>query len=105
MVNTQFINEFKKPFWFVNTARGKSVVTKDLVAALKSGKILGAGLDVLEYEKASFEQLFTSDMPEAFHYLIQAKNVILSPHVAGWTLESKVKLAQTIVDKIIAKFC
>ncbi|GGK13882.1 2-hydroxyacid dehydrogenase [Yeosuana aromativorans] len=105
MINADFINQFKKPFWFINTARGKSVVTKDLVAALKSGNILGAGLDVLEYEKASFEQLFTSDMPEAFHYLIQAKNVVLSPHVAGWTIESKQKLAQTIVDKIIAKFC
>lgn len=105
MINTDFINQFKKPFWFINTARGKSVVTKDLVLALKSGNILGAGLDVLEYEKASFEQLFTSDMPEAFQYLIKAPNVILSPHVAGWTKESKEKLAQTIVDKIIAKFC
>ena len=79
-------------------------MTKDLVSALKSGNILGAGLDVLEYEKASFEQLFTSDMPEAFQYLIQAENVLLTPHVAGWTVESKEKLAQTIVDKIIAKF-
>ena len=106
MVNTQFINNFKKPFWLLNTARGKSVVTSDLVAALKTGKILGAGLDVLEYEKSSFENLFTSEqMPKAFEYLIQAENVILSPHVAGWTIESKEKLAQTIVDKIKAKFC
>jgi len=105
MVNTNFINAFANPFWLVNTARGKSVVTKDLVTALQSGKILGAGLDVLEYEKASFENLFSSNMPEAFQYLIQAKNVILTPHVAGWTIESKEKLAQTIVDKIKAKFC
>lgn len=105
MVNTAFINKFKKPFWFINTARGKSVVTQDLVAALITGKILGAGLDVLEYEKASFESLFSSKMPEAFQYLIQAENVLLSPHVAGWTLESKEKLAQTIVDKIKAKYC
>ncbi|MBC3756998.1 hydroxyacid dehydrogenase [Hyunsoonleella sp. SJ7] len=105
MVNTEFINQFKKPFWLLNTARGKSVVTSDLVSALKSGKILGAGLDVLEYEKKSFESLFSDTMPEAFEYLIQAKNVILSPHVAGWTAESKEKLAQTIVDKIKAKFC
>ena len=103
MINTKLINKFKKPFWFINTARGKSVVTKDLVEALKSGKILGAGLDVLEYEKSSFEQLFSSDkLPEAFQYLIHAQNVILSPHVAGWTVESKAKLAQTIVDKIKA---
>lgn len=100
MVDAAFINQFAKPFWLINTARGKSVVTKDLVSALQSGKILGAGLDVLEYEKASFENLFSSNMPEAFQYLIQAENVLLSPHVAGWTAESKEKLAQTIVDKI-----
>ena len=105
MVNTDFINNFKNPFWLINTARGTSVVTNDLVDALKTGKILGAGLDVLEYEKSSFENLFSSDkMPEAFKYLINAENVILSPHVAGWTIESKEKLAQTIVDKIKAKF-
>jgi D-3-phosphoglycerate dehydrogenase len=105
MINTEFINQFKKPFWFINTARGKSVVTQDLVSALKSGKILGAGLDVLEYEKVSFEDMFTSTMPKPFQYLIAAKNVLLTPHVAGWTAESKEKLAQTIVDKIKAKFC
>jgi D-3-phosphoglycerate dehydrogenase len=106
MVNQSFINAFKKPFWLINTARGKSVVTSHLVSALKSGKILGAGLDVLEYEKASFENLFNeANMPEAFKYLIQSENVLLSPHVAGWTIESKEKLAQTIVNKIKAKFC
>lgn len=104
MINDRFINQFKKPFWFLNTARGKSVVTKDLVSAIKSGKILGAGLDVLEYEKKSFESLFSSKIPEAFQYLIDSKNVLLSPHVAGWTIESKEKLAQTIIDKIKAKF-
>jgi len=105
MVNSEFIKQFSKPFWFLNTARGKSVVTKDLVDALKTGKILGAGLDVLEYEKTSFENLFSSELPEAFQYLIQAENVLLTPHVAGWTVESKEKLAQTIVDKIKTKFC
>jgi len=105
MVNSALINNFRKPFWLINTARGKSVVTEDLVSALKSGKILGAGLDVLEYEKASFESLFNSALPEAFEYLINADNVLLTPHVAGWTVESKFKLAQTIVDKIKAKFC
>ena len=101
MINSDFISGFKKPFWLINTARGKSVVTKDLVLALKSKKILGAGLDVLEYEKSSFENLFSDDkMPEAFKYLINSDNVLLSPHVAGWSLESKERLAQTIVDKI-----
>ena len=105
MINAEFINAVKKPFWLINTARGKSVVTTDLMNALKSEKILGAGLDVLEYEKASFENLFTSSMPEAFQYLIDSENVLLTPHVAGWTIESKEKLAQTIVDKVLAKFC
>ena len=89
----------------MNTARGRCVVTEDLVSALKSGKSKGAGLDVLEYEKSSFEQLFTDEMPEAFQYLNKSNNVILTPHIAGWTHESKLKLAQTIVSKIKAKFC
>jgi D-3-phosphoglycerate dehydrogenase len=105
MVDRNFIQNFKNNFWLINTARGTAVVTKDLVTALKSGKILGAGLDVLEYEKASFENLFSeNDMPETFEYLIHSENVILSPHVAGWTLESNEKLAQTIVNKIKTHF-
>ena len=105
MINKSFINRFKKDFWLINTARGSAVVTKDLVAALKSGKILGAGLDVLEYEKSSFENLFTDhNLPNAFQFLIESENVLLSPHVAGWTVESKAKLAQTIVEKINVNF-
>ena len=113
MINQDFINGFAKPFWFINTSRGKNVVTDDLVEALQSGKIIGAGLDVLEYEKLSFENLFlssrarhsersrgTSELPKAFEYLLQAENVLLTPHIAGWTFESHEKLAQTIVDKI-----
>jgi len=101
MVNANFIHAFAKPFWLINTSRGKNVVTADLVSALKSGKILGAGLDVLEYEKLSFETLFEGEKPAAFEYLLQAENVLLTPHIAGWTMESKEKLAQTIVDKIL----
>jgi D-3-phosphoglycerate dehydrogenase len=105
MINTSFIESFHKPFWFLNTARGKCVNTDDLVQALKSGKVLGAGLDVLEYEKSSFENLFSKGyLPEAFQYLINAGNVLLTPHVAGWSIESKVKLAQTILDKISQRF-
>ncbi|WP_108803238.1 2-hydroxyacid dehydrogenase [Aquimarina sp. Aq107] len=107
MIDAKFIDKFKKPFWLINTARGKSVVTKDLVDGLQSEKILGAGLDVLEYEKSSFEQLFSSEaeMAKPLKDLIKMDNVILSPHIAGWTIESKEKLAQTIVDKIKAEFC
>ena len=100
MINADFINQFKKPFWLINTARGNSVVTADLVEALKSGKILGAGLDVLEYEKLSFETLFEGEKPAAFEYLLQAENVLLTPHIAGWTFESHQKLAQTKKKKI-----
>jgi D-3-phosphoglycerate dehydrogenase len=101
MVNTDFINAFAKPFWLINTSRGKNVVTNDLVKALQSNKIIGAGLDVLEYEKLSFEHLFEEQKPAAFEYLLQSENVLLSPHIAGWTMESKEKLAQVIVNKIL----
>lgn len=101
MVNANFISNFKKPFYFVNTARGKSVVTQDLVDAMKGGKVLGAALDVLEFEKSSFEKLVASELPTEFQYLIEADNVVLAPHIAGWTHQSKIKLAEFIRDKII----
>jgi D-3-phosphoglycerate dehydrogenase len=105
MVNAEFINGFAKPIWIINTSRGKNIVTADLVSALQSKKVLGAGLDVLEYEKLSFETLFQeATTPEAFQYLLNAKNVILSPHIAGWTVESHEHLAQVIVDKIKALY-
>ena len=102
MINSQFLNSLSKPIWLLNTARGRCVVTADLIRALDSGQVLGAGLDVLEYEKKSFESLFENGIPDAFQALLDHPNVVLSPHVAGWTRESKVKLAQTIVDKILA---
>ena len=105
MINSVFLEKFQNPIWIINTARGKCIITSDLVESLKSGKVLGAGLDVLEYEKASFENMFSeNNLPDAFQYLINSDQVILSPHVAGWTIESKIKLAQTIVNKIKAKF-
>lgn len=105
MIDAEFIDSFSKPFWLINTARGKSVVTEDLVSALKSGKVLGAGLDVLEFEKLSFETLFDSDnLPDSLKELFAMNNVILSPHIAGWTVESKEKLATVIAEKIIRTF-
>lgn len=102
MVNKDFINSFSKPFWFINTARGKSVVTADLVEALRGKKILGAGLDVLEYEKSSFEHLFLEgEVPRALQELLLMENVLFTPHVAGWTFESHIKLADTIAHKIL----
>ncbi|AZA72295.1 2-hydroxyacid dehydrogenase [Chryseobacterium indoltheticum] len=109
LIDSTFINEMKNEFYFVNTARGKNVETKYLVEAVKSGKVKGACLDVLEYEKASFEKLDTSTSlstreNEDLQYLLDSEKVIVTPHIAGWTHQSKEKLAQVIVDKIIASF-
>ena len=97
LVNKSFIDKTKKPFYIINTSRGQCVKTADLLDAVQGGKILGACLDVLEDEKASFEKLENS---VDFQRLIQSKKVILSPHVAGWTKESKLKLAQVLLEKI-----
>lgn len=105
LIDAAFIQQMEKPFWLINTARGKAVNTADLVHALESGKVRGAALDVLEYEKSSFENMFAEEnLPQPLQYLIQSKQVLLSPHIAGWTIESKEKLAQTIIDKIRQQF-
>ena len=101
MVNMSFINAFKKSFYLINTARGKVVNTADLAESIKQGKVLGACLDVLEYESASFETFESTKLPEPYKYLLESKNVLLSPHIAGWTHESKIKLATVLVEKIL----
>ncbi|PWN66946.1 hydroxyacid dehydrogenase [Chryseobacterium phosphatilyticum] len=103
MIDEIFISEMKNNFYFINTARGKNVKTKSLVEALKSGKVKGACLDVLEYEKSSFENIDTEN--EDLHYLLNSEKAIVTPHIAGWTHQSKEKLAQFIVDKIVTSFC
>ena len=103
MVKTTFIENFKKSFYLINTARGQSVITKDLVVALKTKKISGACLDVLDMETSSFEKVIEGN-DTAFEELVNLDNVILSPHIAGWTHESKFKMAQFIVDKIKMEF-
>lgn len=102
-VEADFISKMKKNFYLVNTARGKNIKTSDLVKALKSGKIKAAALDVLEYEKSSFENLETEN--EDLEFLLKSEKVIVTPHIAGWSHQSKEKLAQFIVDKIVAQFC
>jgi D-3-phosphoglycerate dehydrogenase len=97
LVNTKFLSQFKKSIYLINTSRGKCVDTEALVKNLNSGKVLGACLDVLEYEKSSFENLSDS---ETLTQLFESEKVILSPHVAGWTKESKLKLAQVLLQKI-----
>ena len=102
LFDENFIAAMQKDFYFVNTARGENVKTEALVNALKSDKIKGACLDVLEFEKPSFENLECNN--EDLNYLLQSEKVIVTPHIAGWTIQSKEKLAQVIVDKIIAAF-
>lgn len=102
MINTDFINKLKKPFYFINTARGKSVVTKDLLSAIDSGKVLGACLDVLEYETSSFEAF--SLQSEELKQLFANEKVLFSPHIAGWTHEAELKMAQFLTQKILKDF-
>ncbi|MEQ9262075.1 MAG: NAD(P)-dependent oxidoreductase [Owenweeksia sp.] len=101
-LNDDFVDKLQKPVYIINTARGKIVHTSALIRGLQSGKIKGACLDVLEYEKSSFENMFSGNIPEDFRYLLESDKVILSPHIAGWSYESNKKMAQTIVNKIAA---
>ncbi|MEI6899045.1 MAG: NAD(P)-dependent oxidoreductase [Bacteroidota bacterium] len=103
LVDGSFLEKFEKKIVLVNTARGAVVNTSDLVQKLKEGKVTAAALDVLEYEDKSFENLATN-LPKDFQYLLKAENVILTPHIAGWTVESNIKLARVLVEKIIAAF-
>ena len=110
LVDKNFISKMKKNFYLVNTARGKNVKTSALVDALKSGKVKAAALDVLEYEKSSFENLdisasLSTRNKEDLQFLLESNQVIVTPHIAGWTHQSKEKLAQFIVDKIVQQFC
>ena len=104
LVNDDFIKNFEKDFYLINTARGKCVNTKDLVSALKNGKIKGACLDVLEYENSSFENLNKNGLTSEMQYLINSDKTILSPHIAGWTVESNTKIAEILLQKIISDF-
>jgi D-3-phosphoglycerate dehydrogenase len=101
LINGEFISRFKKNIYIINTSRGKCLNTSDLVKNIRSGKVAGACLDVLEYEMTSFENIDVKILPEAFQYLIQSDKVILSPHIAGWTHESNEKIARVLADKIV----
>ena len=97
LINKKFINDCKKTFYLLNTSRGECVNTEDLIFALKDGKVSGAGLDVLENETKSF---FSLNDDVNFEEIKKFENVILTPHTAGWSYESKIKLAEITVDKI-----
>jgi D-3-phosphoglycerate dehydrogenase len=100
MVNEAFVSSVTKPFYFINTSRGKVVKTSAIVEGLKSGKILGACLDVLEYEAVSFEDIPKENIPEDLRYLFESNKVILTSHIAGWTHESNEKMARILSEKI-----
>jgi len=97
-VNKEFFSSVKKPFWLINTARGEVVKLKDLVEALKSGKVRGAALDVLENEKFS---TFNDEQKQIFSELKENQQVILTPHIAGWTFESYRKISEVLGEKIM----
>ena len=97
LLNTQFIDNCKKPFYLINTSRGQCVKTSDLILGIKTGKILGSCLDVIENESSSFENL---NKDSYLDFLKKSEKVILTPHIAGWTFESKLKLSQIILKKI-----
>lgn len=98
-LDAAFIEVMAKPFYLLNTSRGAVVDTEALVAGLESGKVRGAALDVLEYENMQADGL--GDVPECVHYLQRSPRTVLTPHVAGWTVESKYKLAAVLADKMI----
>ena len=102
LLNESFLSKFQKKIYLVNTARGICVNTSDLINAIEKGIILGACLDVLEFEQSSFERLFYNKcLPMDYRRLIESDRVLLSPHVAGLTKESYLKMAQVIATKIL----
>lgn len=104
LLNDEFFNKLHNPIYLINTSRGPVVDTDALVRALESGKVLGACLDVLEFEKFNFEQIENEQVPASLQYLLDSDRVILTPHVAGWTRESNAKIAHVLAEKIQLEF-
>lgn len=96
--NKSRLNQFKKQIFLLNLSRGKVVSTQDLLFGLNQGKILGAALDVLENEKLDSLQ---PNEKSWFEQLCSMENVILSPHIAGWTKESYCKISEVLLDKLL----
>ena len=99
MIDANWIAQFQRPFYLLNTARGELVDTTALLDALDGGQMAGAALDVLEFEKRSLEGL--AERPVALERLFEHPQTVLSPHVAGWTSESYFKLSDVLADKIL----
>lgn len=99
MIDYGFLSSFKKPYWLINASRGKVMRTSDMLRCMDEGKIKGAALDVLENEKLN---TMSSEEKQVFDKLCTNDRIILSPHVAGWTHESKLKIAEVLLRKIAA---
>ncbi|RFC54489.1 NAD(P)-dependent oxidoreductase [Brumimicrobium aurantiacum] len=104
LADDEFFNAFKNPIYVINLARGKIVRTSALLKGINSGKILGACLDVLEYESTSFEKTISGDEHPEFNALLKSDKVLFSPHVGGWTVESYFKLSNVLADKVLDFF-
>ncbi|MEX0966319.1 MAG: NAD(P)-dependent oxidoreductase [Bacteroidia bacterium] len=96
-INAEFIAKFKKPFYLLNTSRGKNVNTKDLLDAVEQGKVLGAALDVLENEDL---ESYSQEEKALLQRVINNGKILITPHIAGWTFESKQKIFSTLIDKL-----
>lgn len=97
LANESFFRSFHKPIWFMNTARGKLVSTEDLIRALEAGVISGAALDVLENEKLN---TYSEMEKEQLERLLQLPNVVLTPHIAGYSHEASIKMARIVLEKL-----
>ena len=97
-VDHEFIGNMKKSFWLINTARGNQVVIEHLVNGIKANKVNGACLDVLDIETAAFD--LNIEQSDDWQFLTASNRVILSPHVAGWTIQSHLRLSEVILSKI-----
>ena len=105
LINSEFLAAFAKPIILINTSRGQVVRTADLLNALSSGRVIAAGLDVFDREANGFDTI-SSDGADAavWDHLMAHPRVQVSPHVAGWTEESYVKLSSVLADKVLAEF-
>ena len=101
LANQSFFKKFSHPIYVLNISRGKIINTEDLMSAIDLNLIKGAALDVLEYEPSSFEP-FLEVIPENLYNKIKTTHqIILTPHVAGWTKESYYKLSSVLADKVL----
>lgn len=100
----KFLESMKKTFFLLNVSRGRVVESEIIAKGIKNKKILGAGLDVLDYESGSFENFIEKENSSTFNFLLESDEILMSPHVAGWTTESYRKLSSVLGDKILLDF-